>query len=91
MGARVYKQPAWKKANMRMKTCPLQLTAALFVLLPLTTPAATLCVDVNGTNATPPYNDWTTAATNIQDAVDAATDGDTILVTNGVYQKKECS
>jgi hypothetical protein len=35
-------------------------------------------VDVNSTNATPPYTDWTTAATNIQDAVDAA-------VTNGTY------
>ncbi len=42
-------------------------------------------VDVNSTNATPPYSSWATAATNIQDAVDAAVAGDEIVVTNGVY------
>src|SRR5882757_6067795 len=42
-------------------------------------------VDVNGTNATPPYTNWATAATNIQSAVDAAVAGDEIVVTNGIY------
>jgi hypothetical protein len=42
---------------------------------------------VNVSNATPvaPFSTWVTAATNIQDAVDVAADGDTVLVTNGVY------
>src|SRR5436309_2309148 len=47
--------------------------------------AAVHYVDVNGTKATSPYTDWTTAATNIQAAVDAAAAGDEVVVTNGIY------
>ncbi len=42
-------------------------------------------VDVNSTNATPPYTNWATAATYIQAAVDTAVAGEEIVVTNGIY------
>ena len=57
----------------------------LIVLQGLAVSAATLQVWQDSPNPVSPYNNWATAAHTIQDAVDAATPGDEILVTNGVY------
>jgi hypothetical protein len=68
-----------------MKSGLVQIAYALLIFLSFKASAATLYVNLNSTNPVPPFADWTTAANNIQDAVDTSTNGDLILVTNGVY------
>src|SRR5512136_1775593 len=66
-------------------TQTLCLTFAAFALAIFNVSAATLHVSLESTNPTPPYTNWATAARVIQNAVDAASAGDEIVVTNGVY------
>src|SRR5437016_318073 len=48
--------------------------------------AANFYVSPSGANV-PPFADWASAATNIQDAIDAASTGDVVWVTNGIYSE----
>ena len=62
-----------------------QTLVLLSVTLAINASATTRYVDLNNTNPAAPYITWETAATNIQDAVDASVALDLIWVTNGIY------
>ena len=63
----------------------LRLTVSVSFLTASILSAATHYVSLGSANSTPPYTNWITAATTIQDAVDASLSGDEIVVTNGLY------
>lgn len=62
------------------------LTAILGIGLLEATRADTHYVAQGNQTPSPNYLSWTSAASNIQDAVNVAASGDTVLVSNGVYQ-----
>ncbi|MDD4734703.1 MAG: right-handed parallel beta-helix repeat-containing protein [Kiritimatiellae bacterium] len=62
------------------------LFAGVFFLASITSSwAGTLYVWTNSPSPSSPYATWENAAHDIQSAIDAASNGDTVLVTNGVY------
>jgi len=62
------------------------MTSILLPLLGSNGEAAIRYVNQANPSPVPPYTDWASAATNIQDAIDASDFRDQILVTNGVYR-----
>jgi len=68
-----------------MKAIKLLLVWAGFILLNLRAGATTYYVNAGNAAPTAPFTTWSTAATNIQDAVDQTSVGDVVLVTNGLY------
>src|SRR5712672_981455 len=72
-----------KKVGMRIK--PLHIAISVILFQSWHSRASVLYVNLASNNPLPPYAAWSTAATNIQDAVDSANTGDQILVTNGLY------
>jgi len=69
---------------MKTKIC-LTMAAACLGAAVLNAESVTHYVALDSPNPTPPFLTWATAATNIQQAVDAAAAGDEVVVTNGVY------
>jgi len=71
---------------MNTKRMQLLLATILSIIAVIDVHAAVRYVNVNSASPSSPYTNWATAAVIIQDAIDAATDGDEVVVTNGVYQ-----
>ncbi|HWW01075.1 MAG TPA: choice-of-anchor Q domain-containing protein [Candidatus Acidoferrum sp.] len=69
-----------------MKSSFLKFTGILLAVMCSNAFGTVRYVNLYSTNAVSPFTDWSRAATNIQDAVDAAVDGDQIVVQSGAFQ-----
>ena len=74
--------------NAKLSTDIQKFIISFVVIATIHSEAAVRYVDINNTAPTAPYIGWPIAATNIQDAVDLSSNGDTILVAEGLYALK---
>jgi hypothetical protein len=70
---------------------PIKISAGFLLFLfleflALRADATTYYVDINSTNPVAPYTNWSTASLDIQSAVNETTNGDMVLVNDGVYE-----
>jgi len=63
-----------------------KIALAAYLLMAHTVPADTHYVWTNSPTPTSPFTNWDTAAHDIQAAIDVATNGSTVLVTDGTYR-----
>src|SRR5688572_525904 len=70
---------------MKRRFCFWLCATPLILAAPCAIAQRTLYVSQASSNPAPPYATWDTAAPTIQEAVDAASDGDTVLVAAGEY------
>ena len=78
-------QPTTRTDNVRIIESFVSLTVTTLLLAISNVWAGTLFVCAGGTNPVPPFANWATAATNIQEAVNVAAVGAEVVVTNGIY------
>jgi hypothetical protein len=64
----------------------IKMTILALIVLSSSAFADTFYVALTGSD-TAPYDSWANASTSIQDAVDAAVDGDTVIVYDGTYDR----
>src|SRR5271169_4960231 len=74
-----------QSSNRRIMKIACRFTLINLLVTASSLSAATHYVSLESTNATPPYTNWATAATTIQQAVGVAAAGDEAVLTNGAY------